>query len=91
MKAIILARVSTREQEEGHSIDAQIARFKEYCRRKQFKVLKGAIIGYQKRKPFSDFPKTASCTKMLRWCDQVRAACIAACSHTMSTKPLDIQ
>lgn len=40
MNSIILARVSTREQEEGHSIDAQIARLKEYCQRKQFKVLK---------------------------------------------------
>ncbi|MFH1653351.1 MAG: recombinase family protein [Pseudomonadota bacterium] len=40
MKSIILARVSTREQEEGHSINAQIARLKEYCQRKQFKVLK---------------------------------------------------
>ncbi|MFH1874661.1 MAG: hypothetical protein ABH859_05685 [Pseudomonadota bacterium] len=29
MNSIILARVSTREQEEGHSIDAQIARLKE--------------------------------------------------------------
>ena len=29
MKAIILARVSTKEQEEGHSIDAQIARLQE--------------------------------------------------------------
>ena len=40
MNAIILARVSTKEQEEGHSIDAQIARLQEYCHRKTLKVLK---------------------------------------------------
>ncbi len=32
MKAVILARVSTREHEDGHSIDAQISR----CERKEF-------------------------------------------------------
>lgn len=40
MEAVILARVSTREQEEGHSIDAQVARLQEYCLRKNLKVLK---------------------------------------------------
>ena len=40
MNAIILARVSTKEQEEGHSIDAQISRLQEYCQRKQLGVLK---------------------------------------------------
>ena len=40
MNAIILARVSTKEQEEGHSIDAQISRLQEYCQRKNLKVLK---------------------------------------------------
>ncbi len=39
MKAIILARVSTKEQEEGHSIDAQVTRLQEYCQRKEMKVL----------------------------------------------------
>lgn len=40
MNALILARVSTKEQEEGHSIDAQISRLQEYCQRKNLKVLK---------------------------------------------------
>jgi site-specific DNA recombinase len=40
MKAVILARVSTQEQEEGHSIDAQIRRLEEYCVRKGLDVLK---------------------------------------------------
>ena len=31
MKAIILSRVSTKEQEEGHSIGAQRQRLGEYC------------------------------------------------------------
>jgi site-specific DNA recombinase len=40
MKAIILARVSTKEQEEGHSIAAQRQRLVEYCARKALKVIK---------------------------------------------------
>lgn len=40
MKAVILARVSTKEQEEGHSISAQIERLKEYCDRKNLTLLK---------------------------------------------------
>ncbi len=40
MKAIILARVSTKEQEEGHSIAAQKQRLLEYCERKNLKVIK---------------------------------------------------
>ncbi len=39
-RAIILARVSTPEQEEGHSIDAQKHRLLEYCARKNLKVMK---------------------------------------------------
>jgi site-specific DNA recombinase len=40
MKAIILARVSTKEQEEGHSIAAQRLRVVDYCARKGLKVIK---------------------------------------------------
>lgn len=40
MKAIILARVSTREQEEGHSIGAQKQRLAEYCTRKGMEVIR---------------------------------------------------
>ena len=40
MKAIILARVSTKEQEEGHSIAAQRQRLIDYCLRKGLKVIK---------------------------------------------------
>src|SRR3989338_8072510 len=40
MNSLIFARVSTKEQEEGHSIDAQISRLQEYCQRKNLKVLK---------------------------------------------------
>jgi site-specific DNA recombinase len=39
MKAIILARVSTKEQEEGHSIAAQRARLVDYCARKGLHVI----------------------------------------------------
>ena len=40
MKAIILARVSTKEQEEGHSIAAQKQRLEEYCARKSLNVIR---------------------------------------------------
>jgi len=40
MKAIILARVSTKEQEEGHSIGAQRQRLVEYCSRKNLDVIR---------------------------------------------------
>ena len=39
-KAVILVRVSTKEQEEGHSIDAQQHRLLEYCERKNLQVIK---------------------------------------------------
>lgn len=40
MKAVILARVSTQEQEEGHSIDAQLRRLQEYADKKGLQVIK---------------------------------------------------
>ena len=39
-KAVILARVSSKEQEEGYSIDAQKHRLIEYCQRKNLAVIK---------------------------------------------------
>jgi site-specific DNA recombinase len=44
MKAVILARVSTREQEEGHSIDAQIMRLRKYCERKELDIIKEFVF-----------------------------------------------
>lgn len=40
MKAVILARVSTKEQEDGHSINAQTQRLREYCQRKNLRVIR---------------------------------------------------
>jgi len=40
MKAIVLARVSTKEQEEGHSIGAQRQRLADYCTRKRLHVIR---------------------------------------------------
>jgi DNA invertase Pin-like site-specific DNA recombinase len=41
MKAVILARVSTtRQEEEGHSLPAQIRRLEDYAKRKDFEVVK---------------------------------------------------
>ncbi len=43
-KAIILVRVSTEEQEEGHSLDAQKARLIEYCQRHRLQVLETYVV-----------------------------------------------
>lgn len=40
MKAVILSRVSTKEQEEGHSIGAQKQRLADYCIRRNLSVIK---------------------------------------------------
>jgi len=39
-KAIILSRVSSREQEEGYSIEAQKHRLQEYCTRRSLEIIK---------------------------------------------------
>ena len=44
MKAVILARVSSREQEEGHSIQAQIDRLQGYCARKSLQIIQTCQI-----------------------------------------------
>lgn len=44
MKAVILARVSTREQEDGHSLEAQIANLDLYAQRKGLKTIKRFTI-----------------------------------------------
>lgn len=38
-KAVILARVSTEEQEKGYSIDAQLHRLRQYCERKELEII----------------------------------------------------
>lgn len=40
MKAVILARVSSHEQEEGYSIKAQIDRLQDYCQRKNLEAIR---------------------------------------------------
>ena len=40
MKAVILARVSTKEQEDGHSLKAQLANLHLYAERKGFEIIK---------------------------------------------------
>lgn len=44
VKAVILTRVSTKEQEEGHSLPAQNTRLSEYAKRKGFDVIKSFQI-----------------------------------------------
>lgn len=40
MKAVILARVSSKDQEEGHSLDAQIRNLRLYADRKNLEIVK---------------------------------------------------
>ena len=53
-KAVILARVSTDEQEEGYSLDAQDYRLTEYCKNKKlevvkiFKIVESSTVGDRK-------------------------------------------
>lgn len=55
ISSVILTRVSTREQEEGYSIDAQIHRLQEYCKRKNlrvietFKIIESSTICHRKQ------------------------------------------
>ena len=44
MKAVILARVSSKEQEDGHSLDAQIANLELYAERKSLIIIKKFTI-----------------------------------------------
>lgn len=43
-KAVIFVRVSSREQKEGYSIDAQLARLRTYCERKNLEIIKEFTI-----------------------------------------------
>jgi site-specific DNA recombinase len=56
-KAVILVRVSTREQEEGYSIDAQKYRLVEYCQRKSLEIIESSSRG--DRKQFKEMIKFA--------------------------------
>jgi DNA invertase Pin-like site-specific DNA recombinase len=59
MKAIILARVSTKDQELfGHSLEAQVVKLKEYTKRNNFEVVKvfsfSESAGHKIRKKFEE-------------------------------------
>lgn len=58
MKAVILSRVSSKEQEEGHSLSAQNTRLIEYATRKNLEVIKSFQIvessTHGKRKEFQE-------------------------------------
>lgn len=44
MDAIIFARVSSREQEDGYSLDAQINRLEAYCKRTDLRIIQRFVI-----------------------------------------------
>ncbi len=81
MKAVILARVSTKEQEEqGHSLPAQIRRLQEYAKKKDFEIAEtfsfSESAGDKIRKKFEEvisYIKTHKDTKVLL-CENVDRA-----------------
>ena len=44
MQAVVLARVSTKEQEEGHSLSAQLNRLHDYCNRRGLDIIQEFTI-----------------------------------------------
>ena len=71
MKAIILARVSTKDQELfGHSLEAQVAKLKEYAKRNNFEVVKvfsfSESAGPKIRKKFEEVIKYLKDNKDVR-------------------------
>ena len=44
MKSVILARVSTKDQEDGHSLEAQIVNLRQYANRKSIEIIQEYII-----------------------------------------------
>ena len=54
-KAVIFTRVSSKDQEEGHSLNAQLKRLQEYCKRynfdivEEFEVSESSTIGDRKK------------------------------------------
>jgi len=77
MKAVILSRVSTKEQEEGHSINAQLNRLRDYCKRKDLNIIREfTIIESSTRGERPDFYKMidfikAQKEKVALVCDKV--------------------
>ena len=55
MKAVIFTRVSSKDQEDGHSLNAQLKRLQEHCKRhnfdivKEFEVSESSTIGDRKK------------------------------------------
>ena len=66
MKAIILARVSTEEQTEGHSIPAQIERVRNYCYYKGFTI--------QSEHPFDESSLKDKRKKFLAVIDEIKCS-----------------
>ena len=71
MKAVILARVSTKEQKElGHSLPAQVRRLREYAQKKGFEVIKefsfSETAGRKIRKRFEEVMKYLKKNKDVR-------------------------
>ncbi len=67
MKAVIFARVSSKDQEIGHSIDAQTAKLQAYCQRlsydiaKTYQVTESSTVGERKQfKQMLEYVRTAN-------------------------------
>ena len=65
MKAIILTRVSTNNQQDGHSIDAQKVRLKQFCNKKSIFSERKNLRKTQDLNIFSEWEKNSIQTTIL--------------------------
>ena len=64
LKAVVFARVSTREQENGYSIEGQLRRIREYCESKNISIITTyTLIESSTRGPRNEFFKMLSFVK----------------------------
>ena len=64
MQAVVLARVSTKEQEDGHSLVAQLNRLHDYCERKNLDIIQEfSIVESSTRGERPEFQKLISFIK----------------------------
>lgn len=76
MDAVILARVSSREQEQGMSIDAQLENMRNYCKRQKLNIIKEYVLTESSTR--GDRKKFEEMLKFVKTCTQ-KIAIIADC------------
>ena len=87
MKAVILARVSTKDQEEGHSLDAQIANLELYAKRKNLTIIRRFTIIESSTK--GERPEFEQMIEFIKGQKQKIALIVDTCLLYTSTSPRD--